>query len=54
MAGIDSEPEKKGVAAVDLLIGQLQANELGTPKHEKIVAVRGRWIEGASLRPCPV
>ena len=41
LAGLDSDPEMLGEAAIDLLIGQLQANELGIPKHEKI-AVRGR------------
>ena len=51
LAGIDSDPEMKGVAAIDLLIGQLQANELGIPKHEKIIAVRGHWVGGNSLRP---
>lgn len=50
LAGIDSDPEMKGVAAIDLLIGQLQANELGIPKHEKIIAVRGHWVGGNSLR----
>lgn len=54
LAGIDSAPELKGMAAIDLLIGQLQANELGTPKHEKIIAVRGHWVDGESLRPVRV
>jgi len=54
LAGIDSAPELKGVAAIDLLIGQLQANELGIPKHEKIIAVRGHWVDGDSLRRCGV
>ncbi len=54
LAGIDSDPEMKGRAAIDLLIGQLQANELGVPKHEKIIAVHGHWVEGESLRPCRV
>ena len=50
LAGLDSDPEMLGEAAIDLLIGQLQANELGIPKHEKIVAVRGHWVEGATVR----
>lgn len=49
-AGIDSQPELMGEAAVDLLVGQLQANEFGIPKHEKIVSVRGRWVAGPSVR----
>lgn len=54
LAGIDSDPEMKGIAAIDLLIGQLQANELGIPKHEKIIAVRGHWVGGEFLRHCRV
>jgi LacI family transcriptional regulator len=50
MAGIDSESEIVGEAAIDLLVGQLQANEFGIPKHEKIVTVRGRWVPGSSVR----
>jgi LacI family transcriptional regulator len=50
LAGLDSDPELLGAAAVDLLVGQLQANELGIPRHEKIIAVRGRWVAGATVR----
>lgn len=50
LAGLDSNPELLGEAAVDLLVGQLQANELGIPKHEKIIAVRGQWVAGTSVR----
>ncbi|MBM4155884.1 MAG: LacI family transcriptional regulator [Lentisphaerae bacterium] len=50
LAGIDADPEAAGAAAVDLLVGQLHANEHGIPAREKIVAVRGRWVPGASLR----
>ena len=50
LAGLDSDPEAAGEAATDLLAGQLQANEFGIPKHEKIVAVRGHWVPGTSVR----
>ncbi|MEI6232838.1 MAG: LacI family DNA-binding transcriptional regulator [Planctomycetota bacterium] len=50
LAGIDTCPEVIGEAAVDLLVGQLHAHEYGIPAREKIVAVHGRWIKGASLR----
>lgn len=50
LAGLDSDPETVGEAAADLLVGQLQANEFGIPKHEKIVAVRGHWVPGSSVR----
>lgn len=53
LAGIDADPEALGVAAVDLLTGQLHANEFGIPRREKIVSVSGRWVPGTSicLRP---
>ena len=50
LAGLDSDPETVGEAATDLLVGQLQANEYGIPRHEKIVAVRGHWVVGSSVR----
>ena len=50
LAGLDSGPEMLGEAAIDLLIGQLHANELGIPKHEKIIAVRGQWVTGSTVR----
>lgn len=54
LAGIDADAGAAGGAAVDLLVGQLHANECGIPSREKIVAVRGRWVPGASLRPAAV
>jgi LacI family transcriptional regulator len=50
LSGLDSAPETVGEAATDLLVGQLQANEFGIPKHEKIVAVRGHWVPGSSVK----
>jgi LacI family transcriptional regulator len=50
MAGLDSEPESLGVAAVDLLVGQLHAHEHGVPRHEKIITIKGRWVEGNTIR----
>jgi DNA-binding LacI/PurR family transcriptional regulator len=50
LAGLDSDPETVGAAAMELLVGQLQANEYGIPKHEKIIAVRGHWVAGSSVR----
>jgi LacI family transcriptional regulator len=51
MTGLDSEPESIGVAAVDLLVGQLHAHEHGVPRHEKIVTIKGRWVHGTTIRP---
>lgn len=50
LAGLDANAELLGEAATDLLVGQLQANEFGIPKHEKIVSVRGHWVPGNSVR----
>ncbi|MCX7007733.1 MAG: substrate-binding domain-containing protein, partial [Kiritimatiellaeota bacterium] len=49
LAGVDLDVEALGAAAVDLLVGQLHAHEHGVPRREKIVAVSGRWVAGASL-----
>jgi LacI family transcriptional regulator len=50
LAGIDAYPETLGVAAVDLLAGQLHAYEYGIPEREKMVTVSGRWVSGPSLQ----
>jgi LacI family transcriptional regulator len=50
LAGIDSDPDALGVAAIDLLVGQLHANEYGIPRREKVVEVMGRWVPGSTLR----
>lgn len=49
LAGIDADGEAQGMAAVDLLIGQMYAHEYSIPKKEKIVLVSGRWVSGRSL-----
>lgn len=49
MAGIDSDPEVLGSAAVDLLVGQLHAHEYGIPQREKVVEVMGRWVAGSTI-----
>jgi LacI family transcriptional regulator len=53
LSGIDADVETLGAAAVDLLVGQLHANEFGIPQREKIVTVPGRWVTGNSLRRMP-
>lgn len=47
LAGIDSDSEVLGTAAIDLLVGQLHAHEYGIPRREKVVEVMGRWVPGA-------
>jgi hypothetical protein len=44
------ETRLRDEAAIDLLVDPLRANELGLPTHEKIVAARGRWVAGTSVR----
>jgi len=50
LAGLDSDGEALGRAAVDLLVGQLQAQEHGIPRHEKIITIKGHWQDGATVR----
>ncbi len=51
LAGLDSNAEALGRAAVDLLVGQLHAQEHGIPRHEKIITIKGLWRDGSSVRP---
>ncbi len=41
---LDEMPEMVGAAAVDIIIGQIQRNELGIPEHPKVVMVEGQWV----------
>lgn len=49
VAGVRPGYERLGVAAVNLLAGQLLHDEWGVPADPKIVMVEGRWHDGASL-----
>lgn len=49
-AGIHRFPERIGAAAVDVLVGQLQNNELGLPAFPKTVSIEGKWQDGPSVR----
>lgn len=49
--GIDLDPDSLGAAAIDLLVGQLEAHEYGVPKRAKIVEVMGRWVPGKTILP---
>jgi LacI family transcriptional regulator len=53
LAGLDSEAEAQGMAATDLLVGQLDANQHGIPRHEKIVTIKGSWVPGKSVQRQP-
>jgi LacI family transcriptional regulator len=43
LADIDANAETIGMEAVDLLVGQLHANEYGVPRREKVVSVSGPY-----------
>lgn len=49
-SGIDQGFEHIGAAAVDLVVGQLQRNELGLPANPKETLLLGRWRDGGTLR----
>ena len=46
----DGLPLEKLLAAVDLIVGQLQRNEFGVPPNPKVVTIRGTWAEGQTVR----
>lgn len=47
-SGIDVNAKLVGMAAVDMVAGQLTRNETGIPLHPKLVLIEGRWINGAT------
>jgi LacI family transcriptional regulator len=49
VAGVMPGYDRLGEAAVNLLAGQLQHDELGVPEDPRIVQVEGRWLDGMSL-----
>jgi DNA-binding LacI/PurR family transcriptional regulator len=51
VAGVNVEPEKIGMTALDLVDAALRRNELGLPANPKTSAIEGRWMKAASTRP---
>ena len=49
-AGIDQREDQIGAAAVDLVIEQLVRGETGIPPSQKEVLIKGKWVDGATLR----
>ncbi len=49
-SGMDHNFPAVGVAAVDLLIGQLQRNERGVPSVRRCLLIEGTWHPGKTLR----
>jgi DNA-binding LacI/PurR family transcriptional regulator len=50
VSGIDARSELVGVAALDLVLDQMQRDESGIPPFQKGVFIEGVWREGKSLR----
>lgn len=46
IAGIRQDWQRTGAALVDLLVGQINANEHGLPETPKLVQIEGRWVPG--------
>lgn len=51
MAGMNPNWGGVGIAAVNLVVDQLNRNEFGPPKHPLWVLVEGGWVDGDSVRP---
>ncbi len=50
MAGMEPNWGEAGIAAVNLVVDQMNRNEFGLPKHPLWVLIEGEWVEGASVR----
>lgn len=46
IGGIRQDWQKTGAALVDLLVGQINANEHGLPETPKLVQIEGHWVPG--------
>lgn len=49
-SGMNQKNELVGSSAIDLLVGQLHRNEIGTPDFPKCVMVESQWVAGKTLR----
>lgn len=52
-AGIDVRLELQGSVAVEALIAQIQRGERGLPENPRTIMIKGRWMDGPSLRREP-
>lgn len=50
-AGLDQRHAAVGAAGIDLLIGQLHANERGEPEVAKLILIEGAWVDGPLRGP---
>ncbi len=49
-AGMRQNNEQIGIAAVDMLVGQLHRNEFGPPPFQKCMFIEGTWVPGGTVR----
>lgn len=49
-AGLDLRLELQGEVAAENLISQIQRGERGLPEDPRTIMVRGRWVDGPTLR----
>lgn len=49
-AGMDQHNEYAGIAAIDLIVGQIHRNEFGIPSFAKSTMVASEWVDGATVR----
>lgn len=53
-AGLDVRPDLQGSVAAETLIAQIQRNECGLPAEPRTIMIKGRWVDGPTLRPARV
>ncbi len=49
-AGMSQNNESIGIAAVDMVVGQLHRNETGVPLFQKNMFISGSWLPGVTVR----
>jgi LacI family transcriptional regulator len=52
-AGMDQGNELVGVAAIDIIVGQIHRNESGIPSSARSVMVTSSWMPGGTVRSQP-
>ena len=49
-AGMDQHNDLTGEAAIDMLVGMLHNNEIGTPAFPRATLISGTWVSGKTVR----
>ncbi len=52
-AGLNLNPQRLGVAAVETLVGQIHRLEKGVPEYVKTTTIEATWVDGPTLIPQP-